>query len=471
METAQSKQIRREYNRRMCRTSFPAFIRAVMPGYQFTWFHIAYAMELQGFAQGSGKRFGVNIPAQHGKSQLSTVLFPAWIIGNFPNTKIAIACYNQTLASRFGRMIQRVLEDPAYQEIFPDVTMSAGDDGHQRNSEEIEFPGHTGSIKLVGVGGGLTGRSVDLLILDDLYKDFQSAWSPIVQEGVWDWYVSVALTRLHNDSRELQVYTRWTPRDVIGRLLEEPGNDWRVLKYPAIKVGPPSKEDPREDGEALWPDRHSIERLIAIRERDPHKFEALYQQDPKPREGLLYREFGTYTSVPGFAVRRAYVDTADTGTDFLCSIAYAETKDKIYILDVIYTQAAMEITEPEVAQQFIQFIIKHAVVESNSGGRGFARNVESILRKDRNYFTSITPFTQRANKQARILTNQSTVNNLVVFPEDWKSRWSRFAYDLTMFSSKGKNKNDDAPDTLTAIVERFESNDQVSNSQALKAFR
>lgn len=474
METAQYNNILKERDlrrtRKKCRESFLVFIRAMMPAYDFSFFHKQYAQELQSFAVTDVKRLAINWPPQHGKSQLSTILLPCWLIGNNPDLKIVIACYSQILASRFGRSIQRMMDEPVYQAIFPDVKMSSGDDGFQKNADEIEFPGYDGSIKLVGVGSGLTGRTVDVLILDDLYKDFQTAWSPVVQEGVWDWYVSVALTRLHNDSKELQVYTRWSPRDVIGRLLEEPGNKWRVFKYPAIKVGPPTREDPREEGEALWPVRHSLEKLIESRERDPHKFESLFQQDPKPKEGLLYREFGTYESVPSYADHKAFVDTADTGSDFLCSIAYAQTKDKIYIMDVIYTQQSMEITEPEVASQFTKFSIKEAVIESNNGGTGFARNVEKICREQRNFSTSIIGFAQRANKEARILTNQSTVNNLILFPENWKSVWSRFSYDLTMYSTKGRNRNDDAPDTLTAIVERFESSSKVSNSAVLKAF-
>jgi len=465
------KQALFEYNRRKCRESFLAFIKAIMPSYNFTWFHIRYALELEKFAKGDIKKLTINIPPQHGKSLLSTVLLPCWMLGLNPDDQIAIASYNQGLASRFGRMITRIIESPVYREIFPDVTLSNGADGYQKNSDEIEIVNFNGCVRLVGVGSGLTGRPIDKLILDDLYKDASEAWSPVVQDSVWDWYLSVAQTRLHNDSQELQVYTRWSPKDVIGRLLDESNHNWRILKYPAIKIGEPTQDDPRNDGEALFPDRHSIDKLQEARIRDPHSFECLFQQDPKPREGLLYRQFETYQSVPSNAIRKAYIDTADTGKDFLCSVCYAQTKDLIYVLDVVYTQDPMEITEPKVANQLMHSQVTDAVVESNNGGRGFARNVEVISRKIGNYKTTITWEAQRQNKEARILTNSSTVNNLIRFPEHWERLWPIFHADLTMFSAKSGNKHDDAPDTLTAIVERFETKNSKSNSAALKAFR
>lgn len=442
----------------------------MMPNYNFTWFHVKYALELERFAKGDIKKLTINIPPQHGKSLLSTIMLPSWILGLNPNDQIAIASYNQQLASRFGRMITRLIESPVYKEIFPDTTLSNGADGYLKNSDEIEIVNFNGCVRLVGVGSGLTGRPIDKLILDDLYKDASEGWSPIVQDSVWEWYLTVAQTRLHNDSQELQVYTRWSPKDVIGRLLDETNNDWKVLKYPAIKIGEPTPEDPRKEGEALYPEKHSIEKLEASRTRDPHMFESLYQQDPKPKEGLLYRQFETYQSIPSYAVRKAYVDTADTGRDFLCSVCYAQTENTIYVIDVVYTQDSMELTEPRVAEQFMKYQISDVVVESNNGGRGFARNVEAISRKLGNFRTRITWEAQRQNKEARIITHSSIVNNLIRFPQDWERLWPIFYADLTMFSAKSKNKHDDAPDTLTAIVERFEAKNQKSNSAALSVF-
>lgn len=447
----------REFNIRNARENLIVFTRVMMPGYQPSWFHLAYASKLQSFANGEIKKLSISIGPQHGKSSLSSIMLPAFLLGNNPNLKVAIVCYNQTQSSRFGRQVSRIMSDPAYLEIFPNTRISDGTDGYSKNSEEIEVIGYGGSLRLVGVQGGLTGQTVDVLIIDDPYKDAAEAWSPIQRENVKIWYDTVAETRLHNQSQQLMVYTRWHAEDLLGELLKEENHGWETVVYPAIKVGEPTKEDPRQDGEALWPERHNIERLEAIRTRDAYSFESLYQGNPQPKEGLLYVSgFKTYITLPESGERKAYVDTADMGKDYLCSISYLENKDGIFVLDVLYTRDQMEVTEPLTAKQFTDCKVSNAVIESNNGGRGFARQVEAKCREVGNWKTTIIWFVQTENKLARIHTNSSTVLNLIHFPEGWNSRWPKFFSDITTYSAIGRNSHDDAADTLTGIAERFE---------------
>ena len=220
----------------------------------------------------------------------------------------------------------------------------------------------------------MTGEPVDMLIMDDIYKDAKSAWSPVVREAIEDWYDTVAETRLHNDSQQLIVFTRWHEHDLAGRLLEQQGrysednpDGWVVVVYQAIKVGAPSEYDPREEGEALWPERHNLAKLQSTRKRNPHVFESLYQQDPKPVEGLMYENpFNEYEVIPYCKrmIRKNYTDTADEGKDFLCSICYVETEAGNYVLDVLYTQKGMEYTEPKTAEMLSKHNIQEAVIES-----------------------------------------------------------------------------------------------------------
>src|SRR5690606_15698988 len=137
-------------------------------------------------------------------------------LGNNPNLKIAVVSYNQGMASRFGRQIARIMSEPSYLEIFPETRISDGSDGYSKNNEEIEIVGYSGSLRLVGVNGGLTGQSVDILIIDDPYKDAEQAWSPVQRENVQEWYNNVGETRLHNQSQILAVYTRWHEQDLMG---------------------------------------------------------------------------------------------------------------------------------------------------------------------------------------------------------------------------------------------------------------
>ena len=213
-----------------------------------------------------------------------------------------------------------MIDTPEYHNIFPETTLgqsSFADDsgrGYIRTTEECEIVNHVGGFKTVGVGGALTGEPVDILIMDDIYKDAKTAWSPIVRENISDWYDTVAETRLHNDSRQLIVFTRWHEDDLAGKLLREQGvydskdnpNGWVVVVYQAIKEGAPTEYDPRQEGEPLWAERHNLEKLQAIRKRNPQVFESLYQQDPQPRAGLMYEAGFVEYLVRGirFIVRR-----------------------------------------------------------------------------------------------------------------------------------------------------------------------
>ena len=235
----------------------------------------------------------VFMPPQHGKSEGSTRRLPAYILGRNPDNKIAVVSYSAPKARKFNREIQRIIDTPEYAEIFPETRLNSSNittvaGAWLRNADECEIVGHRGGFKTVGVGGPLTGEPVDTLIMDDIYKDAKTAWSAVVREAIEDWYDTVAETRLHNNSQQLIVFTRWHEKDLAGRLLEQQGiydpvnnpNGWVVVTYQAIKKGAPTEYDPREEGTALWPERHNLEKLEAIRTRNPHVFESLYQQDP-----------------------------------------------------------------------------------------------------------------------------------------------------------------------------------------------
>jgi predicted phage terminase large subunit-like protein len=300
--------------------------------------------------------------------------------------------------------------------------------------------------------------------MDDIYKDAKTAWSPLVRESVSDWYDTVAETRLHNGSRQLIVFTRWHEDDLAGKLLREQGvynpvenpTGWIVVVYQAIKEGAPTDYDPRQEGEALWPERHALEKLQSIRTRNPHVFRSLYQQDPMPAEGLMYdRGFREYSLLPASksCIRKAYVDTADTGADFLCAIIYDEMEEGNFVVDVLYTAKPMEFTEPALARMLTKYAVKECVVESNNGGRGFCRAVEKQCRLMGNNGTRFRWFHQSANKEVRIFSHSSEVQNLTYMPNEWIKRYPDFSSSVLGYLKEGKNAHDDAADALTGTVE------------------
>ena len=455
---------------RESRSSLLRFTFATMPTFTPADFHRRYYQVLTDFAFGRIKKLMVWMPPQHGKSEGSTRRLPTFVVGLNPDCRVAVVSYNAPKARKFNREMQRIIDSPEYYSIFPNTTLNGSNvttvsTSWLRNADEFEIVDHRGSIKTVGVGGALTGEPVDMLIMDDIYKDAKTAWSPVVRESVADWYDTVAETRLHNDSQQLMVFTRWHEDDLAGTLLRQQGlydaidnpNGWVVCKYEAIKTGAPNDYDPRNEGEPLWEERHNLEKLSAIRERNPHVFESLYQQNPKPAEGLMYSfGFREYINRPAtsYCIRKAYVDTADTGDDYLCGIVYDETDIGNFVVDVIYTQKPMEYTETATAHMLSKHMVAEAWIESNNGGRGFARNVERQMRQMGNNHTRVKWFAQTDNKDVRIFVNSAAVQNLTYMPEGWHRLFPDFYRAITGYLKAGSNTHDDAPDALTGTVEK-----------------
>ena len=447
-----------------------SFTRHTLPAFAPAPFHIAYYEVLNRFAMGEIKKLMITMPPQHGKSEGATRRLPAFVLGQDPDKRIAIVSYNAIKARKFNRELQRIMDDDRYYELFPQ-TLLAGQASYQeqgrrsrnyaRNSDECEIVGYQGSFKTIGVGGSLTGEPVDMLIMDDLYKDASSAWSPVIRQNVADWYDTVASTRLHNDSQQLLVFTRWHIEDLAGRLLEQEGvydpienpQGWLLVSFPAIQNRPPSEQDPRAEGEPLWPERHSLEKLLEIKGRSPTVFESLYQQNPQPSQGLMYEEFTCYTDLPSRSYSVAYIDAADSGADYLCALFYKEAEDGNYITDVLYTKDPMEVTETTLTYMLQQHQVERCHIESNNGGNLFVSNLQQRSWDTGNRLTRFNPFHQNQNKTARIFAASASVQKLVKMPLDWKKRFPKFARDLTGYLRVGTNAHDDAPDALTGSIE------------------
>lgn len=457
------------------RTNLLVFSRYMQPSLDIQPFHRMYYHILNEFAHGRIKKLIITMPPQHGKSEGSSRKLPAFLAGLFPDKKIFIGSYAATHAQDFNRDVQKIIDTPEYRELFPETflarsTTRGSKTTYQRNSNVIEFVGRKGSLRTVGRGGALTGKSVDISILDDVYKDYEEASSPVIRESAWKWYTSVVKTRLDNNSQEIIVYTRWHNDDIIGRLGKKetiidihklsdiesiPKGAWVRINFPAIKVGSPTEIDPRPENTALWEGKHSLSNLLSKKKLDEIQFDCLYQGEPGSMAGRLYTMFKTYEELPitKTRIRKNYTDTADTGTDKLCSINYIETEIGNYVLDVLYTEKPMEYTEPKLAAMLYKDNINVANIESNNGGRGFARNVESQTRILGNNKTKITWFHQSANKESRIYSRSNEVMNLTYFPVDWEERYPEFAEHLKNYKRDGKNEHDDAEDCLTGMVE------------------
>lgn len=460
------------------RRRFAAFVKLCNPQTEVTEFHFTYYRILQAFAEGKIKKLIISVPPQHGKSFGATINLPAYMFGMNPDLKAGIASYSATYAERLNRNLQRQIDSPAYGSIFPNSFINSKNivttQSWLRNSTEFEIVNHKGFMKAVGRGSGLTGTPIDCMFMDDLYKDSLEANSATIRDGAWEWYTSVVRTRLHNNSQQLIVFTRWHEDDIIGRLMAVepyiaietfddleniPDDTWAVLNFEAIKEGEPTEIDPRLPGQVLWEERHSLKSLEEKRNLDPAGFGSLYQGNPCPREGLLYENgFREYEFLPDDkgAKKKAVTDTADTGSDFFGTLFYIETKTAIYVTDVLFTQKNTDYTEPKCAQMLTANGTELSLVESNNGGRSICKAIKEHCIKGGNLATKFQTFPQTKDKEARIRLNAPAAQNIILFPKGWEKRWSEFASQLKSHRYvNAYNKHDDAADIVTLAVENF----------------
>lgn len=422
-------------------------------------------------------------------SEGSSRKLPAFMLGLDPDKKICIGSYAATIARDFNRDVQRIIDTPRYRELFPGTYLNGSNvvtmaNTYLRNSDVIEMVGRKGSLRVVGRGGSLTSKTVDVSILDDVYKDYAEGNSPIVRAAAWKWYTTVVRTRLHNDSQELIVFTRWHNDDLIGRI-EKSGETiidvkcwadldnvtpgaWVRINFEGLKAGEPTEIDPREPGAALWESRHSKQKLEAQKALDPVQFQCLYQGNPGSAEGRLYQPFKTWVekSDYGTYIRSgAYIDVADEGDDLLFAATYdvyksdnmifnEKTKRMEPLLFALITDMEMTDENTDVTTVTVPAMINRngtqkVWVESNNGGAGY----EKVIKKKMRAMTD--PFYQGGNKESRIITASAMVNQCIIMPFGWETRYKAIYDHVTTFLRNfDANTHDDPEDGLTGIYEK-----------------
>ena len=404
--------------------------------------------QLQNFIDSNKKILVINMPPRFGKSYTAT-LFVQWLLGRNNKLKIMTGSYNETLSSTFAKQVRDMIATEqtqgvtVYRDIFPDTKIKYGE--ASMNKWALEGS-QVANYLATSPTGTATGFGTDLIVIDDLIKNSEEAYNSNVLEKHIDWFTNTMLSRTKKGFKLIIIMTRWASNDLAGFILSN-YDDVVHINYKAIN----------DDGTPLDEGTLSLEDFeFKTKNMAKEIVYANYQQEPIDIKGRLYSEFKTYVDLPTEKVIKisSYCDTADTGEDFLCNIVYADCKDSAYILDVIYTKEAMEITEPMVAEAYKKFNVNIADIESNNGGRAFARNVERITRDKGNYKTVVKWFHQSGNKIARTVSNSPWVNANIYMPVDWKNKWPEFAKDIISYQKEGKNKHDDGPDTLTGIAEK-----------------
>lgn len=394
----------------------------------------------------------LNIGPRHGKSRTAG-MFVQWLLGNDNNKKIMTGSYNDTLSTVFSKNVRNAIQEEkadksilVYNDIFPDTHIKRGDGAMNLWSLEKGYNNYLATSP----GGTATGFGADIIIVDDLIKSALEANNANVLEGHWEWFTNTMLSRLEDGGKIIIIMTRWHSNDLAGKALAElPESGYRV-KHISVKTY-------NEETDTMLCDevlsKESYFKKVNTMGADIAS--ANYQQEPIDIKGRLYSDFKTYDSKPQFKRVAAYTDTADTGSDYLSSYIYGVTSDnEAYILDIVFTKEPMEVTEPLLAQKLAELQVNTCDIESNNGGRGFARNVERLTQSNyNNHYTIFNWFHQSQNKQARILTNATWAMEHIYFPDNWRHRWPELYQELMNYQREGKNAHDDAADALTGIVE------------------
>lgn len=413
-----------------------------------------FADKLQWFIEEAEQQIMVvNMPPRHGKSRTATK-FVQWLFGKYgSDIKVMTGSYNETLSSTFAKQVRDKIAErktqgvTAYSDIFPNTKIKYGEASMSKwaleGSEQANYLATSPS-------GTATGFGCNVMIIDDVIKNAEEAYNANTLQRLVDWFTNTMLSRTENGFKLIIIMTRWSNEDLAGFILDN-YKDVVHINYKAIQ----------DNGEMLCPEILSkADYELKTRNMNKDIVAANYQQEPIDVKGRLYTNIKTYTEIPKdesgkplFSYILNYTDTADEGSDYLSSICYGMYDGYYYILDLLYTKEAMEITEPATAKMLTKNNVGSALIESNNGGKGFARNVERECRILGNNHTSVKWFHQTQNKTARILSNSTSVMNNVLFPIGWADRFPEFAEAIRKYQREGKNAHDDAADSLTGVYE------------------
>ncbi|HFU3963053.1 TPA: phage terminase large subunit [Streptococcus suis] len=397
----------------------------------------------------------INEPPRHGKSRTAG-MFVQWLLGNDNDKKIMTGSYNETLSTVFSKNVRNAIQETkadkdvvVFNDIFPDTHIKYGDAAMNLWSLEGGYNNYLATSPT----GTATGFGADIIIIDDLIKNAEEANNATVLEKHWEWFTNTMLSRLEEGGKIIIIMTRWHSQDLAGKALVELPKSGYKVKHISMKAYDEATDTMLCD-EVLSKQAY----LQKAKTMGADIASANYQQEPIDIKGKLYNQgFKTYQSLPTFKRISNYIDTADTGSDFLCSVVYGETMDnQAYMLDVLYTKDDMTITEPATARQLVMNKVNHSKVEGNNGGRGFARSVERHMKEDFNWNgTVVDTFHQSQNKQARIISNATWLMENLYMPENWRDKWPEYYKAMNTYQKEGKNANDDAPDATTGIAEEM----------------
>lgn len=412
----------------------------------------AFMRVYQAYSDKKIYRLAVSMPPRAGKSYISS-LFIAWMLGKFPTESVMRNCCSAHLYNKLSYDTRNIIRSGKFQSVFTSVRLM----GDKRNlagwslgtARQVSYFG-------AGVGGTVIGFGASLLAMtDDLYKSLEDAMSDTNNEKVWSWKQGTHDSRIEGSCCSIDIGTRWSATDVLGRM-EEMGKYDEIIRIAALD----------ENDESFCEEVHTTEYYRDLRsETEESIWSAEYMQEPIEAVGLLFpkSELNRFklSDIEGKQPDGVIgaCDVADEGDDDFCGPFAKVFGTKYFITDVLFTKDNVEITEPNLVSMILNIRCDNIRIESNNGGRLFALNVRRAVKaKNEKCIVQAMPTT--SNKETRILLKSGWIKKHCYFLEEGEykkgSDYDRFMKALTGYKKEGGNKHDDAPDGLTILAENVE---------------
>lgn len=407
------------------------------------------------FVAGTPIHIAVSMPPRSGKSYL-TSLFCSFMLGRFPEESIMRNSCTSKLYQKLSKDVRDIVDSDKWRYVFNMELATKGvESWGLKAARQTSYFG-------AGVDGTIIGFGASMLsISDDLYKDIADALSDNQNETIIEWYDSAMNSRVERKCCKIDIGTRWRKNDIIGRN-EMMGKYDYVIKIPALN----------EKGESFCEDVRSTEQYLSEKEFIGDLiWQAEYMQEPIDAQGLLFPESElqrfTLKEINGidFEANIGVVDTADEGTDFFSAPMAKKIGELYYIYDVVFTTEPVEITEPLIVGTIKLNNLQEVRIESNNGGKMFALNVSKQVD------AHVTWKTTTSNKETRILMDSAWIKKKCVFRSDIEvgSEYWKFMNQITKYMKGGKNKHDDAPDSLS-LLRKFSDELGLNNNSQLSIY-
>jgi predicted phage terminase large subunit-like protein len=386
------------------------------------------------------KSLSVSMPPRAGKSYI-TSLFCAWTLGRNPDKSVMRNACTATLYLKFSYDVRAILKDERFKRVFPEVSIS--DDKANLNGWNTNKSKQVGYFG-AGVGGTIIGFGAsNVAITDDLYRGIEDALSDTVNDRIIQWKESTHDSRFESGCARIDIGTRWSLKDIIGRGIEETIYDKSII------VAALDDNDQSFCEAVMTTDEYHQTRKRTAKEI----WLAEYQQQPIDIEGRLFSsyqrieesEFEDFIKTNPIEGTIAYIDVSDTGMDYTAMAVAAIVKNQVYIVDYVFTRDNTDITIPMCAAILNKWNVSYVRVESNNMGAMFARQLQTLTK------SKVLQVANTVNKMTRIIMQSAFITSRVQFVSKDDQQCQTFIQNMLTFSKEGKNKHDDAPDCLAGL--------------------